>query len=144
MFQNTNQIWSPHILMAKIHMKWHPPAPLWPALQPSVQQQVHGGSEHGARDPQGSQGPDQWDWGSSVETWWYNWYGYPLVNIQKKIEHDHLYQFIVDFPIEHGDFPYVNVYQRVADIIRIKNISKRWEHEWIYWNLSSNNSHNMW
>jgi len=57
---------------------------------------------------------------------------YPLVNIQKAIEHDHLYQFIVDFPIEHGDFPYVNVYQRVADIIRIKDISKRWEHEWIY------------
>ena len=29
-------------------------------------------------------------------------HSYPLVNIQKAIENDHLYPFIVDFPIENG------------------------------------------
>jgi hypothetical protein len=30
---------------------------------------------------------------------------YPLVNVYIAIENGHLYPFIVDFPIKHGDFP---------------------------------------
>ena len=31
-----------------------------------------------------------------------DWGGYPLVNIQKTIENDHLY---LDLPVKNGDFP---------------------------------------
>ena len=51
-------------------------------------------------------------WGSTATIGVEIWSSYPLVNIQKAIEHCH---FIVDLPIKHGGsfHSYVNVYQWV-------------------------------
>ena len=49
-------------------------------------------------------------------------HGYPLVNIQKTIEHGPVE--IVDLPIKHVDFPvrYVAVYQRVPGLTSINEV----------------------